>query len=324
MFERFTEKARRTIFFARYEASNYGSITIETEHLLLGILHEDKALASKLSLAPQGSIRSEISKRTPPPKEATSISADLPLSDETKQALFCAANESTALNHSVIGPEHLILGLLRIENCFAASLLRQHGVSYETCIDALIGASYREREQREPRRTSIGDAARFRLREPIEVGEPASLALQATITYLERLFDNSLEQLDGYSEQEAMQTLRRKTWSRKEALGDLANWAMAHQAWLARALTEPKVHTPGYPEEQWVSAQKYSTQPWREVVDLWACVNRLLIHVLRQIPEEKLNLPCRIGITEPIPLSVLINRYVERCEDVLEQILSRL
>jgi len=45
MFERFTEKARRVIFFARYEASQYGSHHIETEHLLLGLVREDKALA---------------------------------------------------------------------------------------------------------------------------------------------------------------------------------------------------------------------------------------------------------------------------------------
>ncbi|MGC4053504.1 MAG: Clp protease N-terminal domain-containing protein [Paludibaculum sp.] len=42
MFERYTEKARRVIFFARYEASQFGSPYIETEHLLLGLLREDK------------------------------------------------------------------------------------------------------------------------------------------------------------------------------------------------------------------------------------------------------------------------------------------
>lgn len=44
MFERYTEKARRVIFFARYEASRYGSPDINSEHLLLGLLREDKAL----------------------------------------------------------------------------------------------------------------------------------------------------------------------------------------------------------------------------------------------------------------------------------------
>jgi len=48
MFERYTEKARRVIFFARYEASQFGSPYIETEHLLLGLLREDKALAHRL------------------------------------------------------------------------------------------------------------------------------------------------------------------------------------------------------------------------------------------------------------------------------------
>ena len=46
MFERYTEKARRVIFFARYEASQFGSPYIETEHLLLGLLREDKQLAN--------------------------------------------------------------------------------------------------------------------------------------------------------------------------------------------------------------------------------------------------------------------------------------
>jgi ATP-dependent Clp protease ATP-binding subunit ClpA len=47
MFERYTEKARRVIFFARYEASQYGSPYIETEHLLLGLMREDHTLARK-------------------------------------------------------------------------------------------------------------------------------------------------------------------------------------------------------------------------------------------------------------------------------------
>jgi ATP-dependent Clp protease ATP-binding subunit ClpC len=47
MFERYTEKARRVIFFARYEASQFGSPYIETEHLLLGLLRENHVIAAK-------------------------------------------------------------------------------------------------------------------------------------------------------------------------------------------------------------------------------------------------------------------------------------
>ena len=66
MFERYTEKARRVIFFARYEASQFGSPCIETEHLLLGLLREDKALTNRFlrSSAAVESIRKQIEAQT--------------------------------------------------------------------------------------------------------------------------------------------------------------------------------------------------------------------------------------------------------------------
>ena len=57
MFERFTEKARRVIFFARYEASQFGSPYIESEHLLLGVVREDKALTNRFLRSEVASIR---------------------------------------------------------------------------------------------------------------------------------------------------------------------------------------------------------------------------------------------------------------------------
>ena len=49
MFERYTERARRVLFFARYEASQLGSISIETEHLLLGEMHREHGLTSLIA-----------------------------------------------------------------------------------------------------------------------------------------------------------------------------------------------------------------------------------------------------------------------------------
>ena len=68
MFERYTEKARRVIFFARYEASQFGSPCIDTEHLLLGMLREDKGIAKRLSRPPFTieSIRRRIEELAPP------------------------------------------------------------------------------------------------------------------------------------------------------------------------------------------------------------------------------------------------------------------
>ena len=53
-------------------------------------------------------------------------------------------------------------------------------------------------------------------------------------------------------------------------------------------------------------------------------LNSLLVHVLMVIPEEKIQMPCRIGIEEPIPLLKLIERYLSHCEDIMGQIASRL
>jgi len=67
MFERYTERARRVLFFARYEATQMGSTSIETEHLLLGLIREGKGLTSRIfarSHLSLDSIRKEIEGRT--------------------------------------------------------------------------------------------------------------------------------------------------------------------------------------------------------------------------------------------------------------------
>jgi hypothetical protein len=126
MFERYTEKARRVIFFARYEASQFGSPYIETEHLLLGILREHKEITRLLPNANAASIRRQIETATPA-RTQSPTSVDLPISDESRRVLTYAAEEATRLNHRHIGTEHLLLGLLRETNCFGAKLLIERG-----------------------------------------------------------------------------------------------------------------------------------------------------------------------------------------------------
>jgi ATP-dependent Clp protease ATP-binding subunit ClpC len=127
MFERYTEKARRVIFFARYEASQFGSPLIETEHLLLGIIREDKALANRFLRSQVASIRQQVESQTTA-REKTSTSVDLPLSNESKRVLAYAGEEAERLAHKHIGTEHLFLGLLREEKCFAAQILMERSV----------------------------------------------------------------------------------------------------------------------------------------------------------------------------------------------------
>jgi ATP-dependent Clp protease ATP-binding subunit ClpC len=129
MFEKYTEKARRVIFFARYEASQFGQPYIETEHLMLGILREDKALTNRFlrSHASVESIRKQVQEHTMV-RESISTSVDLPLSNDCKQVLTYAAEEAEQLGHKHIGTEHLLLGLLREEKCFAAQILHERGL----------------------------------------------------------------------------------------------------------------------------------------------------------------------------------------------------
>src|SRR3989304_980376 len=141
MFERYTEKARRVIFFARYEASQFGSAYIETEHLLLGLLREDKPRPSRFlrSHASIESIRKQIEGRTTI-REKVSTSVDLPLSQECKRVLAYAAEEAERLSHKHIGTEHLLLGLLREDKCFAAEILHERGLRLSSIRDELSRA----------------------------------------------------------------------------------------------------------------------------------------------------------------------------------------
>lgn len=130
MFERYTEKARRTIFFARYEASHFGSLYIEADYLLLGLLREDKELANRFlrSHAAVESIRKQIEDHTAR-RAKVPTSMDLPLSQECKRVLVYGAEEAERLGHKHIDTDHLLLGLLRVEECFAAQLLREQGLT---------------------------------------------------------------------------------------------------------------------------------------------------------------------------------------------------
>jgi ATP-dependent Clp protease ATP-binding subunit ClpC len=137
MFERYTERARRVLFFARYEASQLGSISIETEHLLLGLIREGKGLTSRIfarSHLSLENIRKEIEGRTVF-REKVSTSVEIPFSTETKRVLQYAADEADRLLHNYIGTEHLLLGILREERSVAATILVEKGMRLQSVRD---------------------------------------------------------------------------------------------------------------------------------------------------------------------------------------------
>ena len=130
MFERYTEKARRVIFYARYEASEFGSQQMETEHLLLGLLRADPEFIARLLGEGESAetIRTRVHERTPKhPRISTSI--DLPLSQAFRQVLSDAEQESARLQHDIVGTEHVVIALLLQEDDPAARFLSEAGAS---------------------------------------------------------------------------------------------------------------------------------------------------------------------------------------------------
>ena len=102
------------------------------------------------------------------------------------------------------------------------------------------------------------------------------------------------------------------------------NLASVHHQWFTRALSEPKLNALPPAEEEWVAMQQFEKFSWPNLVDLWLLLNRLLIHVLAAFPDAKVNMPCRIGIAEPISFLRMVDRYLNEFEDVTGQILSLL
>jgi ATP-dependent Clp protease ATP-binding subunit ClpA len=101
MFERFTEKARRVIFFARYEASGFGAAYVEPEHLLLGLIREDKAISARFigPCSELDSIRKQIADATGQrPRHSTSV--DTPMSDASRAVLDQGENSVPACTES--------------------------------------------------------------------------------------------------------------------------------------------------------------------------------------------------------------------------------
>lgn len=130
MFEHYTERAIRVIQFARYEATQLGSRTIETEHLLLGLIREGNGITSRIfnrCKVTFEEIRKEIEARVVL-REKISPAIEPPPSPDVDKVLTFAAEEAEHLNHKYIGTEHILLGILRLENCVAAEILRQKGM----------------------------------------------------------------------------------------------------------------------------------------------------------------------------------------------------
>lgn len=134
MWQRFTERARKVVFYAQEEAQKYGDGYVSTEHLLLGLLREPTCVAAqvieRLGVSPVR-VRSEVESLLP--RSEAKSSGDMTLTPRAKRVIDLAYDEARNLNNNYIGTEHLLLGLIREGDGLAARVLHTFGVTTEDC-----------------------------------------------------------------------------------------------------------------------------------------------------------------------------------------------
>jgi len=141
MFERYTERARRTIFVARYEAAELGAQEIDNEHLLLGLIRESHHLLRYLpSLDYIDMLRNEVLASVPP--RPINPSPNIPMAASAKRCLTYAAQEAEALGHQNVGTEHLFLALLREPDTNVAKICTKFGGELSKARQLLIASDF--------------------------------------------------------------------------------------------------------------------------------------------------------------------------------------
>ena len=130
--QRFTERARRVVFFAQEEAARLGENYVGTEHLLLGLVRENDSVAARIldRLGVQlGRIRSDIERQVT--RGHGNLGQDMQLTPRAKRVIDLAYEEARQLNNNYIGTDHLLLGLIREGDGLAARVLVKLGANLE-------------------------------------------------------------------------------------------------------------------------------------------------------------------------------------------------
>jgi ornithine carbamoyltransferase len=139
MWQRFTERARRVVFFAQEEAGRLGENQVSTEHLLLGLVREDDSVAAQVLKRmdiPTARIRQEVERQIT--RGDGRLGADMQLTPRAKRVIDLAYDEARDIGNEYIGTEHLLLGLIREKEGLAGQILTKLGADLATAKDAVI------------------------------------------------------------------------------------------------------------------------------------------------------------------------------------------
>ena len=146
--------------------------------------------------------------------------------------------------------------------------------------------------------------------------------MQKTIDEFASLLKQSSIGLAEISESDSKKKTSPDKWSKKEILGHLIDSAANNHQRFVRAQSSAELRTPGYEQQFWVTTQRYQSEPWADLIQLWKSYNVHLLHIISSISERSLGNYCIIGGDKPVTLEFVIQDYVRHLKHHLEQILE--
>jgi hypothetical protein len=140
---------------------------------------------------------------------------------------------------------------------------------------------------------------------------------------LTRVVEEAVADLQNVGEEVAAAKRSPQVWSLKEILGHLIDSAANNHQRFVRAQLGSGLVFPGYEQDAWVRTQDPQSRAWLDLIQFWALYNRHLAHTIRRIPDNVLNVPCRIGTGDSVTLGFLVQDYLAHLRHHLKQIDER-
>ncbi|MCX7806368.1 MAG: ATP-dependent Clp protease ATP-binding subunit [Planctomycetota bacterium] len=220
MYDRFTDRARKVMSYARQEAERLNHDYIGTEHILLGIVKEGTGVAANVLEnlnVDLEKVRMEVEKLVKPAPDVVTMGS-LPLTPRAKKAIELAIEEARALDHNYVGTEHLLLGLLRENEGLAAQVLVNLNLKLDDVrreVMEFLGAEmHKQQEQQEQQEQQQ------RPHQPGESKTPALDSFGRDLTELAR--EGKLDPVIGRKNEieRVLQILARRTKNNPVLLGE--------------------------------------------------------------------------------------------------------